>query len=66
MVQRFAQFLYLMELSCDDMEERLKAVKLNLDAPEFCTGPKRDAAIAASLRIGDVVDQKHEGIECWK
>ena len=55
-----------MELSCDDTEEWHKAAKLKLnpDAPEFRRGPKRDAAIAASLRIGGVVDQENEDIEC--
>ena len=54
--ERPVQFLYPMELSCDDTDERPKAVKLNPEAPEFRTRPKRDAPIAASLRIGDAVD----------
>ena len=55
-IERPVQFLYPMELSCDDTDERPKAVKLNPEAPEFRTRPKRDAPIAASLRIGDAVD----------
>ena len=55
-IERPVQFLYPMELSCDDTDERPKAVKLNPEAPEFRTRPKRDAAIAASLRIGDAVN----------
>ena len=40
----------------DDTDERPKAAKLNPEAPEFRTRPKRDAAIAASLRISDAVN----------
>ena len=51
-----------MELSCDDKEKRPKAAKLKPDAPEFSTGPKRDAQ--SQQRIGDVFDQENEDIEC--
>ena len=56
-IERPVQFLYPMELSRDDTDEGPKAVKLNPEASEFRTRPKRDAAIAASLRISDAVDQ---------
>ena len=61
-IERPVQFLYPMKLSCDNTDERPKAVKLNPEAPEFRTRPKREAAIAASLRIRHAVDQKN--IEC--
>ena len=57
-IERPVQFLYPMKLSCDNTDERPKAVKLNPEAPEFRTRPKREAAIAASLRIRHAVDQK--------
>ena len=62
-IERPQQFLYSIELSCDDEQEPSKTVKLNREAPEFRKRPKRDAAIAASLRIGEGAGQKNEDIE---
>ena len=50
-LERSVQHLYTLELSCDRRDEALKAT-LNDEAPAF--RPKRDAAIAAKVRIQDL------------
>ena len=61
-MERPVQFLYPVELSCDDAQEPSKTVMLNPEAPEFRKRPRRDAAIAASVRIGEVAGQESEDI----
>ena len=62
-MERPVQLLYPVELSSDDAQEQSKTVMLNPEAPEFRKRPKRDAAIAASVRIGEVAGQESEDIE---
>ena len=57
-LERPVQFLYPMQLNCEVATERSETVKLNPEAPEFETKPKRDAAKAAELRIKDIVQYR--------
>ena len=54
------QHLYPMELQFDDVLERedhaSQEIKLNAEAKEF--RPRRDAAIAAKLKITDQMEEK--------
>ena len=56
-LERSVQHLYPLELSCDRTDEALKAA-LNGKAPAF--RPKRDAAIAAKVRIQDLAEDGQE------
>ena len=51
--QRPVQLLYPLELSCDEDNNRERAVTLNPDAAVFRS--RRDAAAAAELRVKDIV-----------
>ena len=62
-MERPVQFLYRVNLGCGDAQEPPKTIKLNPEAPEFRRRPKTDAAIAASVRIGEVAGQESEDIE---
>ena len=50
-LERPVQHLYPLELSCDSERPATESAKLNLEAPPF--RPRRDAAVAAQLRIRD-------------
>ena len=51
------QHLYLMELTCDRAPERATMpTPLNAKAPGFCS--RRDAAVAANLRIHDAIEDE--------
>ena len=61
-LERAVQHLYPMELQCDDALEKedhaSQDMELNADAKEF--RPRRDAAIAAKLRITDQMEDEDE------
>ena len=50
-LERPVQHLYPLELSCDSERPATESAKLNLEALPF--RPRRDAAVAAQLRIRD-------------
>ena len=52
-LERPIQHLYPLELSCDNLRCAAVPTQLNADAPVF--RPRRDAAVAAQLRIRDTV-----------
>ena len=67
-LERAVQHLYPMELQCDDALEKedhaSQDMELNADAKEF--RPRRDAAIAAKLRITDQMeDEDEEPVVDW-
>ena len=55
-LERAIQHLYPLELSCDREAGTLPGVELNVDAPAF--RPKRDAAVAADLRLKAIVEDE--------
>jgi len=55
-LERPIEHLYPLELACDKVLERAAAPsQLNTAAPVFC--PRRDAAVAATLRIHDAIEE---------
>ena len=55
-LERPIQHLYPLELACDKVPERAAAPpQLNAAAPVF--RPRRDAAVAATLRIYDAIEE---------
>ena len=52
-LERPIQHLYPLELSCDNPRRAVAPPPLNAEAPVF--RPRRDAAVAANLRIRDVI-----------
>ena len=52
-LERPIQHLYPLELSCDNLRCAAVPTQLNADAPVF--RPRRDAAVAAQLRVRDTV-----------
>ena len=56
-LERPIQHLYPMELACDRAPERAEVLTpLNAKAPVF--RPRRDAAVAANLRIRDAIESE--------
>ena len=54
-LERPIQHIYPLELACDKVPQRAAAPpQLNAGAPGFC--PRRDAAVAPTLRIHDAIE----------
>ena len=53
-LERAIQHLYLLELQCDEESSTTSSSQLHVDAQEFTLQAKRNAAVAAMLRIRDI------------
>lgn len=59
-LERAVQHLYPMELNCNVIQAEIQ--QLNLEASVFTPRPRRDAAVAARMRVEQFADRDSEGI----